>query len=131
MEMQEAQRRYTIIAAVTGALLVIIGAFGAHSIEFSEGREATFETGVAYHAYHTLAILAACAMAPLWSGRAVVWASRLWLTGWMTAVDVREALVKAFDEHCTRQGPSVAPETFENNERVDSCGSSIPLYQGD
>ena len=49
----------------------------------------------------------------------------------MTAVDIREALVKAFDEHCTRQGPSVPPETFEKNEGVDSCGSSIPLYQGD
>jgi len=49
----------------------------------------------------------------------------------MTAVDISAALKKAFDEHCTRQGPSVAPEVFENNEGVKSCGSSIPLYQGE
>ena len=79
--MQEAQRRYAIIGAVTGALLVIIGAFGAHALTFAEGREANYETGVAYHAYHTLAMLVACAMAPLWGGRAVVWACRLWLGG--------------------------------------------------
>ena len=49
----------------------------------------------------------------------------------MTAVDIADSLKKTFDEHCTRQGPSVAPEVFEDNEGVKSCGSSIPLYQGD
>lgn len=79
--MQESQRRYALLGAVSGALLVIVGAFGAHSLEFAEGREANYETGVAYHAYHTLALLAACALSPLWGGRAVVWAGRLWLAG--------------------------------------------------
>lgn len=49
----------------------------------------------------------------------------------MSAVEVSDALSKVFDEHCTSEGPSVSPEAFEKNEHVDSCGSSIPLYQGD
>ena len=49
----------------------------------------------------------------------------------MSADDVSNALVKVFDEHCTREGPSVTPDVFENNEHEDRCGSSIPLYQGD
>lgn len=49
----------------------------------------------------------------------------------MTAVDIANALTKVFNEHCTRQGPSVPPEVFEQNESVKRCGSSIPLYQGD
>lgn len=49
----------------------------------------------------------------------------------MTAVDIANALTKVFNENCTRQGPSVAPEQFEQNESVKRCGSSIPLYQGD
>ncbi len=49
----------------------------------------------------------------------------------MSAEDISGALVKVFDEHCTREGPSVAPEVFEKNEHEDRCGSSIPLYKGD
>lgn len=49
----------------------------------------------------------------------------------MTAVDIGSALTKAFDEHCSRQGPSVSQEVYEGNESVKRCGSSIPLYQGD
>ncbi len=49
----------------------------------------------------------------------------------MTAVDISNALTKAFDENCTKQGPSVAKDVFEGNEHVSRCGSSIPIYQGD
>ena len=49
----------------------------------------------------------------------------------MTAIDIRDALVKIFDENCTRTGPSVPREVFESNEHVDRCGSSIPLYQNE
>jgi hypothetical protein len=49
----------------------------------------------------------------------------------MTAIDIGTTLRKAFDEHCTRQGPSVPKEVFDQNEAVKSCGSTIPLYQGD
>ncbi len=49
----------------------------------------------------------------------------------MSAVDIGSALTKVFNENCQRQGPSVALEIFEQNEPgFQSCGSTIPLYQG-
>jgi uncharacterized membrane protein YgdD (TMEM256/DUF423 family) len=47
------------LAAILGMMAVAIGAFGAHGLEsllIQYGREATFETAVKYHFYHTLAI---------------------------------------------------------------------------
>lgn len=49
----------------------------------------------------------------------------------MTAVDIANALTKVFNEHCTRKGPSVPKEVFDEQEGVRRCGSSIPLYQDD
>lgn len=64
--------RWVRIGAILGALVVTIGAFGAHSLKPSAeslhamteaDREGTmrrlenFETGVRYHAYHALAIV--------------------------------------------------------------------------
>ncbi|WP_192350606.1 DUF423 domain-containing protein [Algoriphagus sp. Y33] len=46
-------------AAVLGMLAVGIGAFGAHGLKeilAETGRAETFETGVKYHFYHSLAI---------------------------------------------------------------------------
>ncbi|MDR7129678.1 uncharacterized membrane protein YgdD (TMEM256/DUF423 family) [Algoriphagus sp. 4150] len=46
-------------AAVLGMLAVGIGAFGAHGLKdilAQTGRAETFETGVKYHFYHSLAI---------------------------------------------------------------------------
>ena len=48
----------------------------------------------------------------------------------MTAVDIANALTKAFEENCEREGPSVPLEVFEGNQHVDRCGSTIPLYGG-
>jgi len=48
----------------------------------------------------------------------------------MSAVDIANALTKVFNDYCTRKGPSVSPEVFEQNEHVQSCGSTIPLYKG-
>lgn len=44
------------IIAITGALAVIIGAFGAHGLKpkLSADQMATFNTGVQYHFYHLL-----------------------------------------------------------------------------
>lgn len=44
------------LAAILGALAVILGAFGAHSLErlISAENLDTFETGIRYHFYHTL-----------------------------------------------------------------------------
>jgi bacilliredoxin len=40
---------------------------------------------------------------------------------------VAEALIKAFDEHCARTGPSVDRETFRRLQPHQGCGSQIPL----
>lgn len=47
------------VAAISGALAVILGAFGAHSLKGSLTAEQlqVYETGVRYQFYHTLAIL--------------------------------------------------------------------------
>ncbi|MFP6584150.1 MAG: BrxA/BrxB family bacilliredoxin [Candidatus Hydrogenedentota bacterium] len=49
----------------------------------------------------------------------------------MDANGISAALVKVFDEHCKAEGPSVAPEVADENEHVDRCGSSIPMYNGE
>lgn len=48
----------------------------------------------------------------------------------MTALDIANNLTQAYGQLCTRKGPSVPAEVFENNEHVDVCGSSIPPYSG-
>jgi len=45
----------------------------------------------------------------------------------MNEEQVSEALRKAFDEHCTRRGPSIAPEAFAQIRNHQGCGSQIPL----
>lgn len=40
---------------------------------------------------------------------------------------IAEILVQAFDMHCSRQGPSVAREVFDNLAYIKACGSKIPL----
>lgn len=49
-----------IFASLSGFLAVVLGAFGAHGLEaqLSPERLATFNTGVDYHMYHSLALLA-------------------------------------------------------------------------
>lgn len=46
----------------------------------------------------------------------------------MSAADVANALVAGFEEHCTRQGPSISREEFEKIIPISQCGSSIPAY---
>jgi len=48
-----------IIAAISGLLAVMIGAFGAHGLKgrITTDLMAIFQTGVQYHFYHALALL--------------------------------------------------------------------------
>jgi uncharacterized membrane protein YgdD (TMEM256/DUF423 family) len=49
------------IGAISAALAVAAGAFGAHGLRETleaSGRAATFETAVRYHVYHALALVA-------------------------------------------------------------------------
>ena len=52
-------KKIILIACLSGASAVILGAFGAHILEkiLSEKDLATFKTGVDYQFYHTFAIL--------------------------------------------------------------------------
>ncbi|WP_227370507.1 DUF423 domain-containing protein [Halomonas sp. M20] len=54
------ERAVWVATALSGFILVLAGAFGAHGLEgrVSERLLAAFETGVRYQAWHTLAILA-------------------------------------------------------------------------
>jgi len=50
-----------LIAGISGALAVGLGAFGAHGLEAfleANGRADTYETAVKYHFYHSLLLLA-------------------------------------------------------------------------
>jgi uncharacterized membrane protein YgdD (TMEM256/DUF423 family) len=82
--MNTAQRFYLRAAGVMGGLAVVVGAFGAHGLKsvLSDEMLAIYQTGVQYHFYHALALLA-LALAPpaLWHGRSTVWAARLFLIG--------------------------------------------------
>ena len=45
----------------------------------------------------------------------------------MTDDQVAAALKEAFDEHCTKAGPSVDPEKFAQLQPYRGCGSQIPM----
>lgn len=51
---------FLVLAGVNGFLAVALGAFAAHGLKNILGPDllATFQTGVQYHMYHTLALLA-------------------------------------------------------------------------
>jgi len=78
------QRFYLRIAGITGCLAVIIGAFGAHGLEeiLSEDMLEIYETGVKYHFYHALALMA-LSLAPttIWTQQSTVWAARMFILG--------------------------------------------------
>ncbi len=44
-----------------------------------------------------------------------------------TADDIAEELALVFNKTCSRQGPSVSPEAYENLPQFKRCGSKIPL----
>lgn len=67
-------------AAILGALAVVLGAFGAHSLEkvLEPKSLQAFETGVRYQFYHALALLAAGMLAERYR---TLWAGRLFIAG--------------------------------------------------
>jgi len=66
-------KTFMFIGALMGGVGVAIGAFGAHGLKgrLSPDMLAVFETGVRYHMYHALAILATAALMSRLDGRAV------------------------------------------------------------
>ena len=57
--MNSIAKLFLSIGSISGALAVMIGAFGAHGLKdkLSEKMLANYMTGVEYHFYHTLALL--------------------------------------------------------------------------
>src|SRR5262245_21977340 len=67
-------KTFMFVGALMGGIGVALGAFGAHGLRgrLSPEMLAVFETGVRYHMYHALAILATAAIMPRIDGRSVV-----------------------------------------------------------
>ena len=58
--MNPTAKLFLSLGSISGALAVIIGAFGAHGLKgkLTEEMLAIYKTGVEYHFYHTFALLA-------------------------------------------------------------------------
>lgn len=71
--MNSIARLFLSIGAISGALAVMLGAFGAHGLKekLSEKMLANYMTGVEYHFYHTFAILAVGLLAMHFQSRAL------------------------------------------------------------
>ena len=52
-------KKLLLIAAIMGAVAIILGAFGAHALKkvLSDSQLATFEVGVRYQMYHALFLM--------------------------------------------------------------------------
>lgn len=52
------ERQHFILVGILGMIAVILGAFGAHGLKalITESQLETFQVGIRYHFYHTLAI---------------------------------------------------------------------------
>jgi uncharacterized membrane protein YgdD (TMEM256/DUF423 family) len=72
------------LGSILGALAVALGAFAAHGLRatLSAADLATFETGVRYHMYHALALLAAGWAVERWGGGPAV------VAGWAFVVGI-------------------------------------------
>ncbi|MBI4271283.1 MAG: DUF423 domain-containing protein [Candidatus Rokubacteria bacterium] len=77
------ERPFFVLGAVSAALAVALGAFGAHGLRGRVPPELlqTFETGARYHMYHALGLLAAAWAAARWPGGATTAAGWLFVAG--------------------------------------------------
>ena len=77
-------KSFLLIAAISGFLVVALGAFGAHGLKekISADLLAVYQTGVLYQMFHTLALLAvALLMAHLPQLGALRWSGWLFVAG--------------------------------------------------
>ena len=58
-EQKEIELNFLVIGAISGFLVVILGAFGAHGLKdiLDEYGKSIYEKAVLYHMFHTMAIL--------------------------------------------------------------------------
>ncbi|MDD5184193.1 MAG: DUF423 domain-containing protein [Paludibacter sp.] len=71
------------MAAISGMLAVILGAFGAHILKNMISPEMldVYKTGNQYHFYHTFALLAVGILMKFGSSKALNWSAYLFATG--------------------------------------------------
>ena len=76
-------RTFFVAGALSAAMAVILGAFGAHGLRGRLTPEllAVFEVGVRYQMYHALALLAVAWASTRWPGTAMVLAGALFVAG--------------------------------------------------
>jgi uncharacterized membrane protein YgdD (TMEM256/DUF423 family) len=76
-------RTFMLIGALAGVVGVGLGAFGAHGLRSRLSPEmlAVFETGVRYHMYHALALVATAALMGRLDGRFISSAGWLFTAG--------------------------------------------------
>jgi uncharacterized membrane protein YgdD (TMEM256/DUF423 family) len=77
---------YLKIASILGAVAVVLGAFGAHGLKQKLGVTdpaaiGVFQTGVQYHMYHTLALLAMGILYSPFASALLRWAARSFMVG--------------------------------------------------
>lgn len=72
-----------VIAAVSGMLAVMLGAFGAHVLKNMISTEMleVYKTGNQYHFYHTFALLTVGILMKFSSSKALNWSAYLFATG--------------------------------------------------
>jgi uncharacterized membrane protein YgdD (TMEM256/DUF423 family) len=70
-------------AAISGMLAVILGAFGAHGLKKLVPADdiSTFETGVRYQFYHTLALMALAIIFQRYASRFISYAGNCFIIG--------------------------------------------------
>lgn len=76
-------KSFLVAASLLGALSVILGAFGAHTLKSKIPADALeiFETSVRYQFYHVFALLAVGILAQYFPGNFITWSGRLFIAG--------------------------------------------------
>ena len=76
-------RTFLFLGALAGLTAVALGAFGAHALRtrLSPDMLAVFETGVRYHFYHALALVATALLMNRYNDRMITAAGWLFATG--------------------------------------------------
>ena len=77
-------KKFLALAAISGGLAVVLGAFGAHSLERITNDEKIlhgFQTGVQYQMFHSLALLAVALLYDKLPLAPVKWAGNCFIIG--------------------------------------------------
>jgi uncharacterized membrane protein YgdD (TMEM256/DUF423 family) len=77
------QKTFLRLAAILGALAVILGAFGSHILRKALDPEtfSAFQTAVYYHIFHVIALLVVGMLYKRYPNKWMLWAGRLFIFG--------------------------------------------------